>query len=180
MGLEIRSVVSTVGQSLTVEVLNEVTREPFPPGEAVLQVFEDPLQRPNTRTIIRVSELPLPPFRPIEFYWCATGSAGESVGILAIESTRVLFLGAGRFLAVIDLSGSRVIHEHPLQQFWSISHQHASVIVRSELECFLFARDGTLCGSVPVDPPWQEHMDDQGIHFESSVYGRQYLPWSTA
>ena len=173
----IRTAVSTVGESLTIEVGNEPTREPLPSRYALVQLFEDPSRECNVRTTISVSTPDWRSPRPIELYWVSQRHLSECVSILAVEATQVLFLGVGRLLAVINYSTGEVLYEDILTLFWSLTHMHGSVLLRSELECCMFTEDGRLAGSVPVDPPWEESLDSDGIHFQSSVYGHAYLPW---
>jgi hypothetical protein len=151
--MKIRVAVSTVGQSLTVEVSSESTRESLPCKQALVQLFEDPSFECEMRTTITVSSADGQTTRPIELYWTPELYVAESVGILAVEATQVLFIGAGRFLAVVNYSTGEVLGEHEITLFWNLTHIRNCVLLRSELECYLFSENGRLTGSTRVDPP---------------------------
>jgi hypothetical protein len=178
--MTIRTAISTIGQSVTVTVTNESATEPLPQRTGVIQLFEDPTHDCNARTTISVSSGGAQDDRSIEFYWLSAPYNSEAVGILAIERTGVIFIGAGRLLAVVNLATGQVLNERTLQLFWSLEHLHSSVLLRSELECCVFNERGVLEGSVAVDPPWKERVESAGIHFQSIVYGHAFLPWCAA
>ena len=167
---------STVGTGLTLEVAHEPCTTPLPPGDLALQLIEPPPAKPNTRSTVRASEHHSGAL--IEFYWQVVPHSATSVGILAVQETSVLFIGAGTYSAVVDLRAGRVLAEPHLELFWSFSFQRGSVLLRSELDCYMFSPAGSLLGHVPVDPPWQEIPDDEGISFVSPVYGRHRLAWA--
>ena len=168
--------VSTVGTGLTIEVAHEPCTSPLPPARLVLQLVEPPPTEPNTRSTVRVGEDP--DEAVVELHWQAVPHSATSLGLLAVQETSVLLVGAGTISAVVDLRTRRVLSEHPVQLFWGFSFQHGSVLLRSELDCFMFSPAGVLLGHVPVDPPWQEIPDDEGITFVSPVYGRHRLAWA--
>ncbi len=168
--------VSTVGTGLTLEVTHEPCTSPLPPGSVVLQLVESPPAQPNTRSTVRTGEHTDEAL--IELYWQAVPHSATSVGVLAVQETSVLFIGAGTFSAVVDLRTRRVLSEPRVELFWGFSFQRGSVLLRSELDCYMLSPDGSLLGHVPVDPPWQEIPDDEGITFVSPVYGRHRLAWA--
>ena len=174
--MHIKTSVSTVGTGLTLEVAHEPCTAPLPPRRLVLQLFELPPHERNTRSTIKTGDGPCE--STIEFYWQSVPYCATSLGLLAIQETNVLFIGAGSFAAVVDFRSRRVLSEHPVELFWGFSYQHGSVLLRSELDCFMFSPAGRLLGHVPVDPPWEETADDDGITFVSLVYGRHRLPWA--
>lgn len=100
---------------------------------------------------------------------------GVGFGILLDEETATLFVGAGTISASIDFRNMRVINENVVDLFWTFKRVGEWVLELGELECYLYTPSGSLVASVPVDPPYDYYETDEGIRFETSIYGTQWL-----
>jgi hypothetical protein len=171
----LHTVVAIIGEGTTLCVTHDPCTEPFPAGSQVVQLFEDPTRACNTRTFVACAGAV--PVVSVELYWLSDGYSARTLGLLAVEATGVLFLGCGRLVASVHLGSRRILAEHMVDLFWNLSYLNRSVLVRTELACFMFYPTGHLVGEVPIDPPWEEVLDSDGITFLSPVYGRRRLSW---
>ena len=136
---------------------------------------EDPTQRCDTLT--QVALVSDEGQRDIHVYWRADEVASDNFSLLLVEATSRLFIGAGRFVAILDYHRGVFVDEYHTDLLYGFSFRRDCVLVRSELECFLFASAGDLLGRVPVDPPWEERAVPDGLEFRSPVSGIQLLKW---
>lgn len=171
---DIRTEYSSLGQGGPLSVLHQVCTDPLKPRAGWVQLFEDLQGEANCRTEIAWEERP--GAQRLELYWTAAPWCSQ-VGLVGDPPTGRVFIAAGRCVAVVDLLAGQVLNTFPVECVWSLRSWRGAVLLRSELTCALFARDGTLLREVPVDPPWQEAEDGQGICFDSMVMGRQRIDW---
>lgn len=142
---------------------------------SVIIVGEDPAAECNTLTEIHIVSGAQEAV--IHAYWRSNRTTGETVHILVIEETERVFVGAGRFFAIVDYENLALVRETEVCLFWNFHRVSGYVLVRAELDCFLLSEAGEVHGQVPVDPPWQERVTEEGIEFDSVVYGRRILGW---
>ncbi|CAG0928196.1 hypothetical protein TFLX_00792 [Thermoflexales bacterium] len=126
----------------------------------------------NTLTRIEVTSESL--HRIVYVHW-RVNFGGESFGALLNEEAPTLFVGAGTLSASIDLQNMKVVHENLVTLFWGFQQVGQWILELGELDCFLYDRKGSLLASAPVDPPYEYHVTDDGIRFESINYGTHWL-----
>lgn len=99
----------------------------------------------------------------------------DDFGILLVEETGLLFLGAGTYSGVIDLNRLLIIQEKVVDSFWHYERVSDWILELGELDCFLYNKAGSQVDCAPVDPPYEYTVTPDGIRFECIVYGTQWL-----
>jgi len=124
----IKTSVSAVGTGLTLEVTHEFCSSPLPSGSSVLQLFELPPHDLNTRSTIKTGHGP--DDCTIELYWQSVPYSATSVGLLAVQETYVLFIGAGRATRRPTASARTVCMRMRCLQQPNVWHQRRAQRVR--------------------------------------------------
>lgn len=110
----------------------------------------------------------------IYIFW-ETHSSAESVEILYVSETGVIFIGCDRVSARINTKNSSLIDIDDVELFWGLDRHNDYVLETGELQCFLYSLDGKKISSAEVDPPYEMEFHDSGIKFESIVMGTTWL-----
>lgn len=97
--------------------------------------------------------------------------------VMVVAETGHLFLGGKRRSCVVDLERGVVEHvfEHCL--FWGFDRatRPGFVLETGELDCLFRGLDGEVLAQTRVDPPWECHVEAEGVRFESSGLGTTFL-----
>lgn len=110
-------------------------------------------------------------------YWESHASA-ESVKILYVPETGVLFIGCDRISARINTKDSSLIDCDNVDLFWGFDRHKDYVLETGELQCSLYTLDGKKISSAEVDPTYEMEFHESGIKFESTVMGTTWLKYS--
>ncbi len=100
---------------------------------------------------------------------------GENLGFALIEETATLFIGSGGISAAIDLRNNKIIRQHEVLLFWEFKQIRGWILELGEVDCFLHSPTGTLIAAVPVDPPYEYTITDEGIRIATTLFGIQWL-----
>ncbi len=102
----------------------------------------------------------------------------NDITIQYIEDTRKLLVAGKRKSFVIDLIQHSVSDDFTHDLFWDITQLNNGYILETgELDCLLRDESGAILDRVPVDPPYETFFEDDGIRFESIVYGTTKLKY---
>ena len=107
--------------------------------------------------------------------WQRELDGAVSFELLLVEQTGTLFLGAVSAVAVVDITTMRPVSQHRTEGFWGFERKDAHVLELGEFNCFLYDLRGAVLGHAPVDPPYDTYETNDGIRFESIVFGTRWL-----
>lgn len=107
------------------------------------------------------------PFLVVAQRCSADQDAGFHPGMLLVEETHVLFIGAGERLLAYRLdSPERLWEDQTYCGFWNWERYGEFVIMSAELELAVWDIYGQKRWSTFVEPPWSYELDADLIHLE--------------
>ncbi|MHA0858398.1 hypothetical protein [Paenibacillus sp. CMAA1364] len=98
--------------------------------------------------------------------------------IFCLEDTQTILIGSKKKSCAINLITRTVEYEFSHCLFWDFTELKNGLILETgELDCMLRNINGKIIAQVPVDPPYEIFHEEDGIRFESIVYGTTYLKY---
>jgi hypothetical protein len=158
-------------QNLSISIAHEECSSFGTPAQNIL-LLKSSDDNLNTLTKLDINGTDL--HRVIYVHW-HIGFGGEDFGVLLVEETNTLFIGAGSLSASVDLLEMKVVNQQDVMLFWSFKRVRNWVLELGEVECFLRSQSGAVLASVEVDPPYEYFETDKGIKIETNIYGTQWL-----
>ncbi|MES2823548.1 MAG: hypothetical protein V4732_08100 [Pseudomonadota bacterium] len=113
----------------------------------------------------------------IYLFWESHSSA-KSVEVLFVPETAILFIGCGEISARVCVKTNSIIGIERITLFWCFTRHKNYILEMDELQCFLYALDGKKVDEVEVDPPYETEYLENGIKFESSIFGTGWLHYN--
>jgi hypothetical protein len=93
--------------------------------------------------------------------------SGFFPGVVLLEETSRLFIGAGDRILCYDLSGpSRIWEDTADTGFWSWCRHGDVIVMSAELELAAWDLHGRKLWSTFVEPPWKYAVDKDDIHLD--------------
>lgn len=153
--------------TVSIESAGESTPEPTD-----LEIIDSPCH-PVTHVVILDVGGSLRVRYGLEFF--STGIVDLTV--LHLADMNRLLLGGKRQSCVIDLVTDEVEHEFEHCLFWGFDDTSLPgyVLETGELDCALRGRDGRILSTCNVDPPWDMHLEENRVRFESMTMGTSFL-----
>jgi hypothetical protein len=138
--------------------------------EGALHIYE------NEHEIDTIIEILVDNFFFIYYYMGSYNTGLQDLTLLFIDNTNTLFIGGKRKSCSINIIEKVIDNEFEHYLFWDFDIlDNGYVLETGELDCLLRNQKGVILNQVPVDPPWESFYDEDGIIFESIVYGKQFL-----
>lgn len=113
----------------------------------------------------------------VYLYW-ENHSSANSVEVLYVPETGVLFMGCDRLSIRVDTRSQKLIDVDFVALFWGLERHKEFILETGELQCFLYSKSGKKLASAEVDPPYEMELYDQGIMFKSIVAGETWLKYA--
>lgn len=111
----------------------------------------------------------------IRIDWFNLSSSETTFKTLLVPETGYLFFGARFFRGMIDLNDCAILEKEKCIQFWDFFRIKNTIVVLTELEALALNLKGDTIHRIPLDPPFEFEKQENGILFQSPVYGEQLL-----
>lgn len=92
-----------------------------------------------------------------------------------VPETGILFYRSFKEWCVFDINDYKVIRVKEAFYFPSIVRKNNTILIYDELSVYSLDLTGNIIDDVPVDPPYEEVYHEDGIEFNSPVFGKQFL-----
>jgi hypothetical protein len=117
-------------------------------------------------------------FENIYCYLNSSDFGVNDLTVFCLEDTQTILIGGKKKSCNINLTTRSVENEFSHCLFWDFTKLKNGLILETgELDCLLRDINGIIIGQAPVDPPYEIFYEEDGIRFESIVYGTTYLKY---
>ncbi len=136
-----------------------------------LVIYDDDISKASTVLKIIIED-----YLIIYYYFEAYSSGLQDFTVLVIPETHTVLIGGKKKSCSVNMINKKTENEFEHCLFWDFSLLNNGYVFESgELDCILRDRSGKIIDKVPVDPPWESDLKDDGIRFSSTLYGETFL-----